>query len=69
MDTLVGLPEIGELTAKLGEALTQLNVAKLHRDQALTIARDATDAYRQLFGLVEALQKEIHDAISVCLRI
>ena len=69
MPEVIGLPEIGELTAKLGEALTQLSEAKKERDAALQYAKESTESYRRLFELVEALQKEIHDAISVCLKV
>ena len=69
MPDVIGLPEIGTLTTKLGEALNQLSEAKLSRDVAAQQAKEAAEGYRRLFELVEALQREIHDAISVCLKV
>ena len=69
MPEVIGLPEIGELTTKLGESLNQLHEAKSIRDTILQHSKEATENYRRLFELVEALQREIHDAISVCLKV
>jgi len=63
------LIEVGDLTTKLGAALQALAEAKQTRDTALAAAHDATQHYQQLFDLVKQLQKEIHQAIEVCLHV
>ena len=69
MPDVADLPEISRLTQKLSEALVQLNDARVDMDQHTKMANEKTDRYRQLFDLVSALQKEIHEAISVCLNV
>ena len=69
MPDVADLPEISGLTQKLSEALAQLNDARIEMEKQVEITKTSTDLYRQLFDLVSALQKEIHDAISVCLNI
>ena len=69
MSHIATLPEIGALTAKLGAALTQLAEAKAQAADKDAQAKDARDAFRTLFDLVTALQQEIHEAITICLRV
>ena len=66
-ELMTALPEVSTLTAKLAEALMTLGEAKQHAERAQATAAEAQDHYRDLFDLVKALQKEINDAISVCL--
>ena len=69
MAEVATLPELGELTAKLGDALTQLAEAKALAATREAEAKAAQASFRQLFELVTVLQQEIHDAITVCLRV